>query len=170
MGDSAVNAGIDLHDVQGNVVKGYGRYGFPVARFIFYRVNIEGAGRDFVTRLLPMITTSAPWTRFDLGQGIDKPKVTTNVAFTYEGLKQLGVPEQSLHSFPEEFSMGMRARTSILGDDGRSAPEHWDPIWSSVSSGQVAHVVVQINAETTADLEQRYDEITALLTAVNAAT
>ena len=127
MGDFEIHTDIDLHDVQGNIIKGYGRYGFPVARYIFYRVTTERAGRDFVGRLLPMITSSAPWTQYgDVTRGTKKPSVTTNIAFTYEGLKQLAIPEQSLHSFPEEFTMGMRARTAILGDNGRSAPDAWD--------------------------------------------
>ena len=48
------------------------------------------------------------------------------VAFTYNGLKALGVPQESLDSFAPEFRQGMAARAAELGDVGDSAPEHWE--------------------------------------------
>ena len=48
------------------------------------------------------------------------------VAFTYEGLKALGVPQESLDSFAPEFRQGMAARAAELGDVGESSPEHWE--------------------------------------------
>jgi hypothetical protein len=58
--------------------------------------------------------------------------VTTNVAFTYRAWRARH-PTRSLQTFPDEFAMGMRGRRDILGDDGKSAPEHWDPIGSGRS-------------------------------------
>ena len=40
------------------------------------------------------------------------------IAFTFEGLKALGVPQASLDSFPIEFRQGMAARAAILHDFG----------------------------------------------------
>jgi Dyp-type peroxidase family len=48
------------------------------------------------------------------------------VAFTYQGLKALGVPEPSLESFALEFRQGMAARAAELGDRGESSPEKWE--------------------------------------------
>jgi Dyp-type peroxidase family len=53
----------------------------------------------------------------------DKRWVT--VAFTWNGLRALGLDEASLAAFPEEFRQGMVARAETLGDTGASAPEHW---------------------------------------------
>ena len=50
----------------------------------------------------------------------------TNVAFTFKGLKALGVPQEEL-SFPEEFSKGMAARAAVIGDVDKSAPANWIP-------------------------------------------
>jgi hypothetical protein len=72
--------------------------------------------------------------------------VTTNVAFTYQGLRELGVPRASLQSFPDEFAMGMRARRDILGDDGASAPERWDAVWRAE---EPPHVLIWINGRDT---------------------
>lgn len=154
---------LNLHDIQGNIVKGYGRFGFPFARYIFFCVKEEKAGRQFVLGLVPLITTAVAWkAKGDTGEGIEKPAATTNVAFTYHGLKCLGLPEVSLHSFPEDFSMGMRGRHSILGDDGKSAIEYWDPVWRS--EDRMA-MMVSINGETKDAIEERYKDIQKLLKA-----
>ncbi|HTP33427.1 MAG TPA: DoxX family membrane protein [Candidatus Acidoferrales bacterium] len=55
-----------------------------------------------------------------------KPAIRINVAFTYGGLDELGVPQETLLSFSREFIIGMSTRSSILGDIGESAPEHWE--------------------------------------------
>ncbi len=47
------------------------------------------------------------------------------VAFTWNGLKALGVDETSLATFPEEFKQGMAARADILGDTGANHPDNW---------------------------------------------
>ena len=49
-----------------------------------------------------------------------------SLALTYQGLKTLGVPQESLDSFPPEFQRGMAARAEELGDTGESAPENWE--------------------------------------------
>ena len=49
-----------------------------------------------------------------------------SVALTYQGLKALGVPQESLDSFAWEFQQGMAARAKELGDTGESSPEHWE--------------------------------------------
>src|SRR5436190_49469 len=38
-GDYIVTKALDLLDIQGNVIRAYGRYSFPVARYVFLRVN-----------------------------------------------------------------------------------------------------------------------------------
>ena len=47
------------------------------------------------------------------------------VAFTWNGLRALGLDEASLATFPEEFKQGMAARAEILGDTGANHPENW---------------------------------------------
>ena len=47
------------------------------------------------------------------------------VAFTWNGLRALGVDEASLATFPEEFKQGMVARAEMLGDTGVNHPDHW---------------------------------------------
>ena len=47
---------------------------------------------------------------------VEKDKRWVTVAFTWNGLRALGVDEASLATFPEEFKQGMVARAEILGD------------------------------------------------------
>ena len=47
------------------------------------------------------------------------------VAFTWSGLRALGVDEVSLATFPEEFKQGMVARAEVLGDTGENHPNNW---------------------------------------------
>ena len=154
-------APLDLRDIQGNIVKAYSRLGFPKARYVFLRVKEGAAGRDFVSRLIPLITSSAPWSPGKSAPNKAPPQVAVNVAFTFEGLRRLGVPQASLQTFPPEFAMGMRGRSQILGDDGPSAPEKWDPIWNQA---QRVHVFVAINATDASHIEQAYSQLLELMT------
>jgi hypothetical protein len=88
---------VDLHDVQGNIIKAYPRFGFPRARYLFFRISDGKAGRRFLAELLPLITSSAPWLQHgNAADGSARPEVAINVALTFEGLRRLGVPPASL--------------------------------------------------------------------------
>jgi deferrochelatase/peroxidase EfeB len=47
------------------------------------------------------------------------------VAFTWNGLRALGLEEACLATFPEEFRQGMAPRAEIIGTTGASHPNHW---------------------------------------------
>lgn len=156
---------LDLHDIQGNIVYGYGHFGYPKARYLFFKFNNAVKGRDFVDKLVPLVTTSAPLNRQQ--KLLSKPTATTNVAFTYAGLRELGIPDASLQTFPADFRMGMKARLDILGDDGPSAPEHWDPIWRGDS--QDVHMFMSVNGVSEDKVAERYDSIVGIMNEINGA-
>ena len=56
---------------------------------------------------------------------VEQEKRWITVAFTWNGLRALGVDEASLASFPEEFKAGMVARAEMLGDTGANHPDNW---------------------------------------------
>lgn len=154
-----MNTVLDLYDIQGNIMKNYADFGLFKARYLFFTITKIDSGKGFVQKLLPFITNASLWfddNTFPSDKGV--PKVTTNVSFTYNGLKRLGVPVQTLQSFPEEFIMGMRGRRAILGDNDVSDPKHWDPVWH-----KDIHIFVSIDAKTDEALQQRYSDIIALL-------
>jgi len=98
---------LDLLDIQGNVIRAYGRFGFPVARYVFLNITDDGIGRDFVGEITKKVTTSVEWGKKDDGE-IARPKWTVNIAFTYQGMKELGIPRSSLVGFSPEFVSGMK--------------------------------------------------------------
>ena len=49
---------------------------------------------------------------------VDLEKRWVSVAFTWNGLRALGVDEAQLATFPDEFRQGMAARWQVLGDTG----------------------------------------------------
>lgn len=156
---------LDLLDIQGNVIKAYGRYNFPVARYLFLNIRDGQRARDFVGAVTAEVTTAVRWD--DGVNPIPKPPATVNIAFTYQGLKQLELPRASLIGFPMEFVMGMKKRKDILGDDGRSAPEHWDPIWRDNRETdwlKDVHIWISINGQTPADMQKRYEWLQELVT------
>lgn len=56
---------------------------------------------------------------------VEKQNRWVSVAFTWNGLRALGVDEANLATFPEEFRQGMVARAEMLGDIGKNHPETW---------------------------------------------
>ena len=77
---------------------------------VMLHVEDARAGREFLRRLTPHVDSAAEW--WQAGE----PWIA--VAITYSGLVALGVPEDSLQSFPEAFRVGMAARADELRDYG----------------------------------------------------
>ena len=73
--------------------------------------------------------------------GVDQDKRWVTAAFTWNGLRALGLDEASLASFPEEFKQGMAARAQMLGDTGVNAPDHWV---GGLASPDLHAIVIQI--------------------------
>ncbi len=87
--------------------------------YLFVRIDTATSGRELLRRLLPVVDSS---------RSLDMPPsgAWVTLALTYQGLRALGVPVESLASFAPEFQEGMAARASLLGDLGESSPEHWE--------------------------------------------
>ena len=86
---------------------------------ILGRIDDRRDGRELLRRLIPFVPSAA-------GPPEPDREAWAAVALSFQGLKALGVPEDSLASFPPEFQQGMAARAAELGDTGESAPEHWE--------------------------------------------
>ena len=156
-----MNRRLDLADIQGNIVRPYGRFGFPFTRHMFFGIAEARAGRRFVEQVRHRVTTSVRWGAIDGDpdpQAPARPEVAINIGFSFTGLLALELPTRTLSRMPEEFIDGMTRRWSILGDIGPSLPTGWDPIWRPPEgatehrrgTGPV-HVWVSLNAATKAD-------------------
>ena len=151
MSDPSRPVEFNLADIQGNILTAYGRLGFPKGRNLCFNVRDAAKGCRFIETLVPQVTTALRWrSRKALAVGkleVPRPKVTLNVALTFEGLYACGVPVRTLRGFPDEFIQGMVARAALLGDDfPASSATKWDPVW--LGQGQDAvHLLVMLNAD-----------------------
>src|SRR3954463_5296445 len=119
---------LELDDIQSGAL--HERPSPYVGRYLLLRIDDRAAGRELVRRLHDVVDSGTP-----TADPARDARVTG--AFTYHGLKALGVPQTSLDSFAPEFREGMAARAALLGDVGESSPEHWEkPLGSS--DGHVA--------------------------------
>src|SRR5262249_10951155 len=74
-------------------------------------------------RLVPHVDSAANWWKAD--------DAWLSVGVSHAGLAALGVPPESLQSFPEAFREGMSARARQLGDEGVNSPENWEPAFTN---------------------------------------
>src|SRR3954447_20826746 len=70
-----------------------------------------------------------------------------SVAFSWNGLRALGLDEDSLATFPEEFKQGMVARAEMLGDTGANHPDRWVGGMASPDLHAVVILFARDNAE-----------------------
>lgn len=89
------------------------------ARYEFLTFRQPSGGRSWLSGILDKVGIAK-----EVGSSEPDSRWVT-VAFTWNGLRALGVNEASLATFPEEFREGMAARAEILGVTGANHPEHW---------------------------------------------
>jgi Dyp-type peroxidase family len=108
---------LELDDIQSGAL--HPRPSPYAGRHLLLRIDDRAAGRELVRRLHGIV---------DAGRPSPDPAgdAWLTVAFTYQGLEALGVPEASLESFAPEFKEGMAARAALLGDVGDSSPANWE--------------------------------------------
>src|SRR5580693_4391736 len=89
-------------------------------RYEFLSFRNAAGGRAWVSALLPKVQSAA-----EVRASTEIDNRWVSVAFTWNGLRALGLDEDSLATFPEEFRQGMVARAEMLGDTGRNHPDNW---------------------------------------------
>ena len=108
---------LELDDIQAGLV--HPRPTRYAGAVLLGRIDNPRDGRELLRRVIPLIPSAA-------GSPEPHQEGWAAVALSFRGLKALGVPEDSLASFPAEFQAGMAARAAELGDTGESAPERWE--------------------------------------------
>ncbi|MDQ6616663.1 MAG: hypothetical protein M3083_18445 [Actinomycetota bacterium] len=146
-----------MEEIQGNILRAYGNE-YRVVRHLVLRVADPAAAR-LALALMVDGDRSTP----DVTSGQRPPREAgygwcLNIGFTYQGLAALGVPADSLDTFPPEFAQGMVARASRLGDVGDSAPAHWV---SGLADSEWVHLIVTIHGRALSDIEQVSDQVMA---------
>jgi Dyp-type peroxidase family len=112
---------------------------------VMLHVDDPHAGREFLRRVTPHVDSAAEWWR------AGKPWIA--VAITYAGLAALGVPDDSVQSFPEAFRVGMAARAEALHDHGVNDPKHWEPQFR----GGLVHIAISVFSDSEATWRRTMD-------------
>jgi Dyp-type peroxidase family len=102
-------ATVDIDEVQGNVLYGYGS-GYDHALYLRLRIRNRRRAREAFARWL-----RSGYITFGNGRKRCVP-AHVNVAFTYAGLERLELPADFQQAFPSEFCAGARCRAQALGD------------------------------------------------------
>ena len=127
---------LPLAEIQGLVLRSYG---MDALRLFVLEVRAAADARALLAAL--PATSGAVWDT--------KPDFCLNIAITYAGLAALGLPEESLQSFPAEFVAGAVARAPFVGDTGANDPANWKPAFA----GPGVHLLVLLFAQTKEILE-----------------
>ena len=107
---------LERKDIQGIVVSAYKH--LPCAAFLLLRVRNAQPARTWLAQIATEITASEA----------KHPSLSINIAFTYSGLKNLGLGQDALDVFSLPFQEGMAApyRARLLGDNEENAPAGWE--------------------------------------------
>jgi Dyp-type peroxidase family len=108
---------LDLDNIQHILVT---RTPAMTGRYEFLSFSDAAGGREWLSGLLDKVQSAA-----DVRRTMDSSDRWITLAFTWNGLRALGVPEDALATFPDEFREGMAARADILGDRGANHPANW---------------------------------------------
>jgi Dyp-type peroxidase family len=107
-------AELDLPDIQGLVLRGFGDHN--VAAHLFLQVTEAAGARRWLRTVAPEVTSAA-----EVG---DRPARGLHLGISHAGLSRLEVPPAQLASFPEEFREGMHVREEALSPGRGTKPWH----------------------------------------------
>ena len=108
---------LEFDDIQHMLVT---RVPAVTGRYEFLSFRAPAAGREWLAAIIDKVQSAA-----QVRTSKETDARWISVAFTWNGLRALGVAEDSLATFPEEFKQGMVARAEMLGDTGPNHPDKW---------------------------------------------
>ncbi len=142
---------IEIKDIQGLVLKGYGKMQF--ARYCMLQVSDKTLAKEWLASVVPLIS-----------DGDNSPiDACLNMAFTRSGLSALGMHETNIRNFGREFREGMVTphRQRLLGDFDSSAPEKWR--WGGRATNgcdeNAIHVMLMVFGRTAELLDAFYSDL-----------
>ncbi|HUX85298.1 MAG TPA: hypothetical protein VMV20_08680, partial [Chitinophagaceae bacterium] len=130
-----------IKDIQGYVIRGYKHMRY--SRYLLLQITDPPKARQFLAWISPMLTN------------VEHHAKTSclNIAFTFQGLKAIGLLEGNLERFSREFREGMVTphRQRLLGDLDSSDPGQW--LWGGPSNEEVHLLLMIFGAEKRLALE-----------------
>src|ERR1700692_1673376 len=101
---------LELEDIQHILLT---RTPAMTGRYEFLSFDSPVGGRAWLSELIDRVESAGT-----ANASMDSTKRWITLAFTWNGLRALGVPAESLASFPEAFRQGMAARGTRTGGTG----------------------------------------------------
>lgn len=164
-------------DVQGGILRAY--ESVTHGALLLFSFETPQAAAGFLTALLPGVTHD------DHDHNAPPGTLYRNIAFTAAGLRAVGLDEDSVALFPEEFQQGMARRAGLLGDVRHNHPRRWrlPPRFAGVGQAPASehidlagvHAMVQLrcatldaNALATHDISQAGHPLHAEVTRLSA--
>ncbi|MGO9450126.1 MAG: Dyp-type peroxidase [Candidatus Binataceae bacterium] len=138
---------IDRADIQGIVASGYDHLDY--ACFVFLEITDRHEAQDWLRSIVAAITTAV--------YPESKSASCVNLALTWKGLIELGIPKEPVQNFPHEFVAGMNRPEAalILGDTGDSSKEHW--LYGGDETQQSLHILVLLYGKSAPTIETLFD-------------
>jgi Dyp-type peroxidase family len=148
---------LKLDNIQGNILAGFNK---DHQTFLFINFPANSKPKAWLSEITPDVATTSEVDGFNklfkaasARRNSEHALKATwmNLALSYTGLQQLGLPPQELEAFPGAFKAGMNARAGEIGDIGNSAPANWIAPLGSTD----VHAIVLLAADTRADLDHQ---------------
>lgn len=130
------NVTIALDDIQALILRSR-----PVPYYgtvAIFEIDDASQVKSILKELLPIVTSAKDWHTND--------DASVTITFTYKGLEKIGVPKESLDSFPESFREGMAKRAPFLNDVGVNDPKNWEKDFREATM-HVAAAIIANNEE-----------------------
>ena len=108
---------LELNDIQYIVLA---RAPAITGRYEFLSFRDADAGRSWLKSMLDNVYSVE-----HVRRAPEEDQRWVSIAFTWNGMRALGLDETSLATFPDEFKQGMKRRAEMLGDAGDNHPEQW---------------------------------------------
>ena len=157
--EGTMSRALDLADIQGNILRAYGKLGFPKARFIFFTSTIRRPGAGSCSACCRGITTAVRWPIdatpiAGAGRAAVKPEGGRQHRLLVLRPAALEVPTRTLRGMPDEFIDGMEKRAPMLGDIlQRPTGAAGTTIWTAIGRHDRSRSTswISLNAQMDAD-------------------
>ena len=95
---------IELNEIQALILRSRPIPYFGTVAII--EIKDAVAARQMLQKLLPIVSSAEEWHK---NEG-----ASVTLTFTYKGLEKIGVPQESLDTFPESFKEGMATSSDVV--------------------------------------------------------
>ena len=109
---------LELDDIQHYLLT---RPNATVALYNFLTFSDAESAKKWIADMIDIVGTAK-----SVSEASDADMRWVTLALTFNGLRKIGVDEDSLSTFPDPFKQGMAARSKIIGDIGANHPDNWE--------------------------------------------